>query len=338
MGFVTILVQHSWALQPNRIVNKSRSSYHPAADKKKPNNDIRLTDIKSVAKLIERFNRSDSTMAQQLLEVEIRDVLDRLARLSLQSSIPDIARIDPIRGSLKAMKKMEVSDLVWRDKTMFYSAQARISLVAYSTCKIRHLGNKALDILLEALDTNLLSFDVSESNRLFQLIIQQTKALQTLIDKARSEDFSEMRVAVDNQLERLLKVCMMLIHKGLLLSVQRIEYFVDMESLVLTPEFSDSLHDICRELDMFKTDDPHIVYIIFTLHEAIKWIVLKSNGHDSEDDAATLQIALSFVSGVVRMAPPSNISQLQGAFEAILDDLNSKSKWFLGKKFSIFLS
>lgn len=116
--------------------------------------------------------------------------------------------------------------------------------------------------------------------------------------------------------------------------VQRIEYFVDMESLVLTPDFSDSLHDVCRELDMFKTDDPHIVYMIFTLHEAIKWILFKSNEEESDDESATLRIALSFVSHVIRMAPPPNTSQLQGAFEAILDDLNSKSKWFLGKKFS----
>ncbi len=107
-----------------------------------------------------------------------------------------------------------------------------------------------------------------------------------------------------------------------------------MESLVLTPTFSDSLHDICRELDMFKTDDPHIVYMIFTLHETIKWIVFKSNGEDSDDESATLRIALSYASNVIRMAPPANISQLQGAFEAILDNLDSKSRWFLGKKFS----
>lgn len=107
-----------------------------------------------------------------------------------------------------------------------------------------------------------------------------------------------------------------------------------MESLVLTPAFSDSLHDICRELDMFKSDDPHIVSMIFTLHETIKWIIFKSNGEDSDDEAATLGIALSFVSHVIRMAPPANISQLQGAFEAILEELNSKSRWFLGKKFS----
>ena len=119
-----------------------------------------------------------------------------------------------------------------------------------------------------------------------------------------------------------------------MLSIQRIEYFVDMESLVLTPEFSDSLHNIYRELDMFRTDDPHIVCQIFTMHEGIKWIIFKTNSVESDDEAATLRIALSFVSNVIRMAPPSNISQLQGAFEAILDDLNSKSKWFLGKKFS----
>ena len=109
---------------------------------------------------------------------------------------------------------------------------------------------------------------------------------------------------------------------------------MDMESLVLTPEHSDALHDICRELDMFRTDDPHIVFMIFTLHETIKRIIFKANNEDSETEAATLRIALSFVSHVIRMALPPNINQLQGAFEAILDDLHSKSKWYLGKKFS----
>jgi hypothetical protein len=323
-------------MQPNSHSKKpSKSPSRPSKGRKK-SADVRLTDIKSVARLIEKFNRSDSTIAQQIIDVEIRDVLDRLARLSLQSSIPDTARIDPIRVSLKAVKKPLSSDFIAQDKTRFYAAQGRISLVAYANCKTRHLSDKALDILIEALDTNLLSFDGSESQCLFELIVQLTCALQVSIDKARSEDPEKMRVTVNQHMERLLKVCIVYSYKALLLSVQRIEYFVDMESLVLTPTFSDSLHDICRELDMFKTDDPHIVYMIFTLHETIKWIVFKSSGEDSDEDAATLRIALSYVSHVIRMAPPANLPQLQGAFEAILDDLNSKSRWFLGKKFSKF--
>lgn len=206
MGFVTILVQHSWSLQPNSKSKPAQTSHRPK-DRQK-NINVRLTEGKTVSKLIEKFNRSDSAVAHQSMEVEIRDVLDRLAKLSLQSCIVDTARIDPIRVSLNAVKKLVSSDLIGQDKTRLYAAQARISLVAYAHCINRHLSDKALNILLEALDTNRLSFDGSESSCLFQLIIQLTRALQVSIDKARSEDTSEMRVAVDGHMERLLKVNM----------------------------------------------------------------------------------------------------------------------------------
>ena len=213
MGFVTILVQHSWSMRPGTMKKESTTSSNPHKDQSK-NRSVRLTDFKSVAKLIERFNQSDPSITQKPIEVEVRDVLDRIARLSLQSSILDTARVDPIRVSLKAVKKPDSSDIVGQDKTRSYAAQARISLVAYDACKTLHLRDKALDILLEALDTNILSFDRSESNALFQLIIQLTKALQFAIDKARSEDPAQMRVAVDNHLERLLKVYLLILFIG----------------------------------------------------------------------------------------------------------------------------
>jgi hypothetical protein len=206
MGFVTILVQHSWSMQPNSISKKSKSPSRPSKKREK-STDVRLTDIKSVAQLIERFNRSDSSLTH--LDIEIRDVLDRLARLCLQSSIPDTARIDPIRVFLKAVKNPVSSDLIAQDKNRFYAAQGRISLVAYANCKTRHLSDKALDILIEALDTNLLSFDGSESQSLFELIVNLIQALQISFDKARSEEPEKMRVTVNQHMERLLKVFIM---------------------------------------------------------------------------------------------------------------------------------
>ena len=204
MGFVTVLVQHSWSMQPSKSCRKPAKTSIGSRPNKK-NQPVRLTDIKSVIRFTDQFNRSDSAN-RRFLESEARDILDRLARLSLQSSILDPVRIDPIRQSLKAVRKPVTPDSVGQDKTRFYAAQARISLVAFGTSQALHLRDKALDILIEALDTNLLSYDASESKCLFDLIIHLKKAVQIAVDNTRTENPTEMRVNADSHMERLLKV------------------------------------------------------------------------------------------------------------------------------------
>ena len=57
----------------------------------------------------------------------------------------------------------------------------------------------------------------------------------------------------------------------------------------------------------------------------INWQQTSNNSEDSP--AITLSIALSFVSHVIRMAPPSDTRELQDAFGAILEELQERKEW-----------
>ena len=241
MGFVTILVQHSWSMVPNGSENSTKSNLvSPASrnsqkrsdsksnsvNKSIKSNQVRLTDLSSIRSFMEAYNRASTVYQRQIMECEIRDILDRLSRLTLQSSITDTGRIDTIRSSLKPVRShSQTSSESGSDKTRFYAAQARLSLVVFSSCRTRHLRERALDILLESLDTNALSYDPQESKLLFQLLDELRMALELVVDRARSKRsliMSEtesgdvrgtdvdMRVSVDGHMERLLKVNFMI--------------------------------------------------------------------------------------------------------------------------------
>jgi hypothetical protein len=227
MGFVTILVQHSWSMQPNAsgkaVETPKEEVKTPGTPPKpiKPSDNVRLTDPYSVLDFINIYNTASSLKERQGLETEIRDILDRLTRLVLQSEIPDPIREGSSKKSRIDKAFLESNSDLSINKTRCCAAQARSSLVAFSYCRTRNLREKALDVLIQALNVNYLSHDLVEIEQLLFLLNELKQALELAVDKARSkrsllsnasvdEDTDNItidsRVLVDVHLERLLQV------------------------------------------------------------------------------------------------------------------------------------
>ena len=235
MGYVTILVQHSWSMQPN---GAESSSIGPSTDPKNSSptqlqrsspQTVRLTDPSSIQSFINGYNHLKDKGPICKMEKDMRDVLDRLGRLTLQSTIPDLNRLDSIRLSMtsksssSAMPKNRQIDAQRTaekssgnvEKARLYASQGRISLVLFSRSKSGHFRNQSLAILLEALDTNALSSSKEETGLLIQLLRESRKTLERMVDGARnrrslatdSNEDVDIRVVVDHHMESLLKVC-----------------------------------------------------------------------------------------------------------------------------------
>jgi hypothetical protein len=229
---------------------------------------MRLTDYHAVRKFMDSYNKS----ASPAKESGIRDVLDRLTKMTLQSNIPDPNRVDQFRSNQVSQTKSSPSSLKQTDlsidKTRMYAAQARTSLMTFAHCQTRHLREKAMDILIEALETNTLSYAASETENLFQILDVARLALESIVNSAgnqpaddASSSESDGRLFVDLEMERVFK-CIDLI-------MQRIEFICDMDALILLPTQAYTLNILKEELGLFKTDDPSVVQLISTFHDSV---------------------------------------------------------------------
>lgn len=228
---------------------------------------MRLTDYRAVRKFIDSYNKSASPSK----ESGIRDVLDRLTKMTLQSNIPDTNRVDQFRSNKESQKKSSPSSLKQTDlnidKTRMYAAQARTSLMTFAYCHTRHLQEKAIDILIEALETNTLSHSTSETEILFQILDEARLALEATINSVRNQRMydaasdTDGRLFVDLEMERILKCIDLIMH--------RIEYICDMDALILLPTQADTLNILKEELGFFQTDDPSIVQLISSFHDSV---------------------------------------------------------------------
>ena len=273
MGFVTVLVQHSWSMQPSGMEESSPQSSRSGSKKstkrvnKKVPQPTRLSDPDSIQAFVHSYNSAHSLSSRQSKESEARDILERLSKLILQSCIPDSNRLDLIRS--KMIKSNDPSKT--KDKTRFFSSQSRSSLVVFASIKTRHLKEKAIETLLEALDTNCLSYDANECLHLFQLAKYLKKSLESLIDKAKSkrslisridaEPTLDERVPIDSFMQKILRC--------LYLTIKRMEYISDSGFLKLTVNQSELLLQIREELPILWTNDPYMIQFISSLNDSV---------------------------------------------------------------------
>jgi hypothetical protein len=230
MGFVTVLVKHNWSLQPSQtnrqltVSSATATAHQQQSSSSKMTNSkklTRLTDKASIQMFIKRYNVAASDNERQHLESEIRELLDRLSRLVLLSCLSDPVRQDSIRQSLKSVfnikaktkiagKKFDARQEPSVEKTKVVASQARLSLICYSYCRTKHIKDKAMDILLEALNTNVLAYDSKETELLFDLVDELRLALEHTVDKIKQKDTdrkdSDPRIPIDIHIEKLLQV------------------------------------------------------------------------------------------------------------------------------------
>jgi hypothetical protein len=204
---------------PQPDPNTDETHQSPSSRRRsRSSNNIRLTESESLKKLVNVYNSTTKPETRRKYEHEIRDLLQRLQGLILQSSIVDENRVDSFRSSENAAAARKSTNSSFSEKTRRYSSQARSSLVAFSFCRAKALREKGLDVLNEALNINYLGSDSFELDNLLILLKELQSAVETLVDKIKSKrsllsnesiassSNIDMRIPVDTHLERLLLV------------------------------------------------------------------------------------------------------------------------------------
>ncbi len=150
--------------------------------------------------------------------------MSRLEHLVLASTIPDSQRFDHIRERIKTSspdllgsRASEPNRDPASDNTRKSATEARISVLMMTRCKSRSIRDRALLLLCESLDTNLLSTADHELMHLQMLWVElvqlfrhvvdaQTRKLSSSMTTTPATTTKEIRVMVDSHLENLLRV------------------------------------------------------------------------------------------------------------------------------------
>ncbi|KAJ3414575.1 hypothetical protein HDV05_006314 [Chytridiales sp. JEL 0842] len=380
MGFVTVLIQHSWAMQPAGAADIPDGQKATHGSDAKLSDNVRISVPSSVASFVKVFNMANSDALRRKCDNMALDILARLEHMVLTSCVTDNLRKDPMRGSLKSQEEMVVSvkptkqqkpkksdsetptrdsgtskstekDTVSRVKKRRYASQARRSVVALAKARSRYIRAKAMDLVLEALDTNELDVDEVEITNLLLLVTELVEFVESTIEgrkrrirqaklvgeevgedgEAKDVSYKEgtrkadgsIVLNVDEHLERLIM--------SIFLSLQRLEYAYEMKPFMIPIEIQHALKRFqeCCHVSL-STDDPHVMFIISASSDTVEWL-LSTRGDAEELMAAP--VGLSLLSQLTRMMPPTDIVDMIEPFSGILKDLCDKHEWHLGRKF-----
>ncbi|KAJ3110866.1 hypothetical protein HK100_002881 [Physocladia obscura] len=223
MTFITVLVQHAWAMQPSSKPDKHEPKKPEQINKKVPT--VRVSVPSSVAEFVRVFNEVNGANDEKfraLLDVKALDVMSQLEDLVLASSIRDEMRQDVMRNNstitkhqsrmLRGRNKAAENDakrganrfcndeetsnprhtIFVRTQTRRYSAQARRSVLALATARSRLLRAKCMLLLIEALDTNELGSDDGEVASLLLLVKELGDVLEGAL-QSRGRRQSEIK-------------------------------------------------------------------------------------------------------------------------------------------------
>ncbi|KAJ3254333.1 hypothetical protein HK104_007226, partial [Borealophlyctis nickersoniae] len=116
------------------------------------------------------------------------------------------------------------------------------------------------------------------------------------------------------------------------LALQRLEHACEVKPFLIPPEIHDPFNDLLAALTSIiaTTDDPFIIQTAEASAEAIRWLM---SPKPESDTLMSSPVALSFLSQVLRMAPPRDMQGLVEPFCSVLEDLKEKREWHLGRKF-----
>lgn len=230
MGKVTIHVSHAWTLQsaalddpaPSRpetpkaaVTNRPVTPKQPYKGSLPLAAQVRVTVPSSIAQLVKYYNSCTSAIARRECETASRDILQRLEHLVLASVIHDPVRKDIIRSRMNPTKALDKSQChpnsiektianpnslkvnpTALEKTRFFSTEARISVVMLARCKSKHIRDKSMNLLCEALDTNALSTNKHEIMQLQMLWVELVQMFRHVIDARRYNQGIDGKVVV----------------------------------------------------------------------------------------------------------------------------------------------
>ena len=179
------------------------------------------------------------------------------------------------------------------EKTIQFVAEARSSVLMLARCRTRHIRDRCMDLLLEALDTNITSSNQEEIRSLQYLWTELVHVFRGVIDDRRSRRANagslsittnqaqlihpssmtsynvsqlvdlalDTKITVDAHLERLLSC--------LSLTMQRIEYSQDVAHFELMDIVLSSFRSVIEDFLLLRSEDPYIEALISSLEDSV---------------------------------------------------------------------
>jgi hypothetical protein len=164
MGFVTVLVQHAWAMQPAGAIDPAKIPDKPVETdfKFETKDDVRISVPSSVTAFAKGYNATTTAEERRKNEIKAFDLLQRLEHMALACRISDPFRFnkqkaanaksnDRVKDELRNTQKENAkANPIVASKTRRYAAQARRSLLALSRVRSKEIRRKSLHILIDA--------------------------------------------------------------------------------------------------------------------------------------------------------------------------------------------
>jgi hypothetical protein len=177
---------------------------------------VRVAVPASIAQLVKFYNSCTEPSARRDCETACRDILGRLEHLVLSSDIEDTARKDIIRSRIKiySSKSSNNSNPISIEKTRRFATESRISVVMLARCKSKHIRDKSMCLLCEALDTNILSTDKHEVMQLQMIWVELVQMFRHVIDARRyNKSCGKQTTENRNRMSRISHLSNSVLHK-----------------------------------------------------------------------------------------------------------------------------
>nr|KAJ3422749.1 hypothetical protein HK105_006494 [Polyrhizophydium stewartii] len=237
-------------------------------------------------------------------------------------------------------------------------------------CRTSHIRDRAMDLLLEALDTNALATDAHEAQALQHLWSELVHVFRSVIDDRRRRRAMAGGLAFAPRAAQLPSPFAAGLHNGaasaiggsphdrgvaellesaldtkvlvdghlervlgcLQLTMQRIEYARDVKPFDLLPVMDESFQLLLEDLQLVRSDDPYVLQLISSIADSVHFAMTATHNEDKEEVMA-FPIGISLLSQIVRMVIPDDLLTMYESFHGIMADLSEKGQWHLGRKF-----
>ncbi|KAJ1531225.1 hypothetical protein HK096_007537 [Nowakowskiella sp. JEL0078] len=320
MGFVTVLVQHAWAMAPNpngRNENESKQTNKQLSNRVSIPSTV-AQFVKSYNHNVRQYIRQPNSSNQQQLQVSQTNATNLLHQLDQLSQRTDLLCasgqriISHCRRSMLALTRCK--DV--RGTLPGITARGSIGneMIAFESIR-----DWAFKVLREALEVGKLITNDEEVACLLLLVNEIGLVWESEARRAERK----WGCAVGEDLERLL-IC-------LALTLQRLEYAFEIKSFVVPQLVQTTMLNLVQSIK--KYNPVWSTFVEFTTLNIFDMISFLTSPRLESEESMASQIAVSLVSQVMRQVPIGDISKLTTAFCEIIEDLAFKKQYHLGSRF-----
>ncbi|KAI8914837.1 hypothetical protein DFJ77DRAFT_463579 [Powellomyces hirtus] len=285
MGFVTVLVQHAWALQPttsSRGATPRQATEQGGTSRRRSAGGVSLIP-ETVTAFLRDYRAAVTHSASRRFEKQAVDLLDRLHHVVMGPALANAKRDNVSRAATPSSASMykpakgvprlasgrlrRAHQCRYDERctpayaTRKHALRARQSLVAFTQCPHAPLRDMALEYLYEAVDCgNELRHDELELENLLALVGDMADAIATLRRNA-NQNHQQMEASLVGRLV----LCLSMV-------AQRLKYAYDRKHFSVDGESRNNIERCIEEMQNINTDDPFMEIILEFAQELLRAI------------------------------------------------------------------